>query len=99
MNELEKALFKLVVPVVSDSGLKLIELGHSMVADNGDEMDEYGIQLIQIGNHIADWCDQVIALIDPDGAPGLHAKYEELVAAWNEEHPDVPFLRPHTLEQ
>lgn len=99
MHELEKALFKLVVPVVSDSGLKLVELGNSMVADNGDEMDKYGLQLVQIGNHIADWCDQVVTLIDSNGSKELHAKYEELVAVWNEEHPDVPFLRPHTLEQ
>ena len=54
MEDLEKMLCKLIVPAVGDRGMELVELGHSMLNDSGDEMDKFGVELIQIGNHIAD---------------------------------------------
>lgn len=93
MEELEKILCKLIVPVVGDHGMELIELGHSMVNDSGDEMDKYGLELIQIGNHIAEWTMDLMSIADPKAAKELQPKYDALIESWEKEHPGVPFLR------
>lgn len=93
MEELEKILCKLITPIVGDHGMELIELGHSMVNDSGDEMDKFGIELIQIGNHIADWTMNLMTIADPKAAKELRPKFDDLKNSWEEEHPDVPFLR------
>lgn len=93
MEELEKILCKLIVPVVGDHGMELIELGHSMVNDSGDEMDKYGVELIQIGNHIAEWTMNLMTICDPKAAKELRPKFDDLKESWEKEYPGVPFLR------
>lgn len=93
MENLEKILCQLIVSVVGDHGHELVELGHSMINNSGDEMDKLGIELMQIANHIADYCNNLVAIVDPEHAKELQPKFDKLKAKWEEEYPDVPFLR------
>lgn len=93
MEDLEKMLCKLIVPAVGDRGMELVELGHSMINDSDDEMDKFGVELIQIGNHIADWTMKVLTVADPKAAEELRPKFDDMQKAWKEGNPDVPFLR------
>lgn len=93
MENLEKILSSLIVPQVGDHGYELLDLGNSMNNGSGDEMSKFGIELMQISNHIADWCNNLVAVSDPKHAKELQPKFEKLKAKWEEEYPDVPFLR------
>lgn len=93
MDVIDKILCKLIVPQVGDHGYALTELGHNMANGSGDEMDKFGIELMRIGNHIADWSNKLVAISDPEKAKELQPKFDKLKAKWEEEYPDIPFLR------
>ncbi|MBQ0159327.1 MAG: hypothetical protein KBT28_01710 [Bacteroidales bacterium] len=93
MDEIDKVLCGLIVPVVGDHGYDLVKLGKSMVNGSDDEMDKFGIELLQIANHIADWSNRMVTASDPEGAKELQVKFDNLKSKWEEANPGVPFLR------
>lgn len=93
MDAIDKILSSLIVTDVGDHGYELVKLGNSMVNGSGDEMDKFGIELMQIANHIADWSNNLVAASDPERAKELQPKFDSLKSKWEEEHPDIPFLR------
>lgn len=93
MDAIDKILCELIVSEVGGHGFDLVKLGNAMVNDSGDEMDKFGIELLQIANHTADWCNKIVAASDPEGAKELQVKFDALKSRWEEDNPGVPFLR------
>lgn len=93
MNTIDKILCELIVPVLGDHGRDLVELGHMVTNGTLDEIDTFGIEIMQTANHIADLSNKIVAASDPEHAKELQPKFDKLKAKWEEEYPGIPFLR------